>query len=68
MLVRLLQAFDNFEIAQDAQLEDGIPPASWAKELGSRKSKEKVRIKNHLTMYVPVRKIFFISSPHILVS
>ncbi|THH10403.1 hypothetical protein EW145_g1356 [Phellinidium pouzarii] len=52
MLIRLLQAFDAVALAPDAQAPETRPPAAWARETGSRKSRERVWLKSHLTMYV----------------
>lgn len=54
MLIRLLQAFDRVELAPDEQPTETLPPASWAKATNDRKSKEKIRPKNHLTIYAHV--------------
>ncbi|KAF8996816.1 cytochrome P450 monooxygenase pc-3 [Cyathus striatus] len=50
-LVRLLQQFSSFSLAQDAQPEDSLPPKSWAGAPG-RKGNEKIRPQAHLTLYV----------------
>ncbi|KAF9475907.1 cytochrome P450 [Pholiota conissans] len=52
-LVRLLQNFSSFTLASEAQPPASRPPASWALDTkDSRKAREKIRPKNHLTMYV----------------
>lgn len=56
MLIRLLQAFDGVELAQDEQPLDSRPPAEWARAaVGDRKRVEKVWLKNHFTLYAQVR-------------
>ncbi|KDQ28725.1 hypothetical protein PLEOSDRAFT_27377 [Pleurotus ostreatus PC15] len=50
-LIRLLQRFSDFKMAQDVQPGWSKPPADWAKCPGS-KGKEKVIPGAHLTMYV----------------
>ncbi|KAF8126892.1 cytochrome P450 [Boletus edulis] len=50
MLIRLLQQFDTFSLAPDAQAHT-LPPAAWAEAAG-RKATEKIFPKVHLTMYV----------------
>ncbi|KAF8998659.1 cytochrome P450 monooxygenase pc-3 [Cyathus striatus] len=50
-LIRLLQQFSLFTLAQDAQPADSLPPKSWAGASGS-KGTEKIRPQSHLTMYV----------------
>ena len=54
MLIRLLQAFDRVDLAEDEQPLDARPPASWARAVGERKSIEKVWPKSHLTIYAHV--------------
>jgi len=51
-LVRLLQNFSAISLASDAQPLDSRPPADWAEDKEGRKGKEKIRPRNHLTMYV----------------
>lgn len=55
MLIRLLQQFSTFELAQEANPES-IPPPGWAKSKGSD-GKDQVLIKAHLTMYVKVSSL-----------
>lgn len=56
MLIRLLQAFDGVELAQDEQPLDSRPPAEWARAaVGDRKRVEKVWLKSHFTLYAQVR-------------
>ncbi|KAJ6601659.1 cytochrome P450 monooxygenase pc-2 [Mycena sp. CBHHK59/15] len=52
-LVCLLQTFSTISLAPEAQPPDSRPPASWAKEdkIGW-KSREKIRPKSHLTLFV----------------
>ena len=50
MLIRLLQAFDGFELAPDAQPPDSLPPPEW-KNAPGRQAKERFFPKTHLTMY-----------------
>lgn len=52
MLIRLAQSFSKITFSPDAD-PASKPPAAWA-ELGGRKSKEKVWLKSHLTMYMEV--------------
>ena len=54
MLVRFLQAFGGIELAPDAQPEGSLPPPTWALAEGDRKSKERVCVKSHLTIYAKV--------------
>lgn len=50
-LVRLLQQFSKFRLEPEAApLESRVP--AWWKEQGGQKAREKVKIGNHLTMYV----------------
>ncbi|KAF8185162.1 cytochrome P450 [Pholiota molesta] len=52
-LVRLLQNFSSFALAPDAQPPASRPPQSWALDTDDiRKAREKIRPKNHLTLYV----------------
>jgi hypothetical protein len=54
-LVRLLQNFSSFALAPDAQPPASRPPQSWALDTDDiRKAREKIRPKNHLTLYVQV--------------
>lgn len=50
-LVRLLQHFSEIRLDTEAIPPEGRPPNSW-KEEGGIKAREKVKIGNHLTMYV----------------
>ena len=47
-LIKLLQAFSTFELAEDVQK---MPPAEWA-QAEDRRAIERVMVKSHLTMYV----------------
>nr|GAT57937.1 cytochrome P450 [Mycena chlorophos] len=49
MLVRLLQSFAKFELAEDALPPDARPPVEWRSAQG-RKAVERFRPKVHLTM------------------
>ncbi|KXN80905.1 Cytochrome P450 52A3-A [Leucoagaricus sp. SymC.cos] len=52
-LVRLLQRFDNFKVEVDALTEEARVPEHWENEVkNTRKAKEKIKPKTHLTMYV----------------
>ncbi|TDL14680.1 cytochrome P450 [Rickenella mellea] len=50
MAVKLVQHFDRFELAGDAQPEESKPPKEW-KMAGGRKAREQFFPKSHLTMY-----------------
>lgn len=50
-LIRLLQQFSSITLVAEAQLPEARPPKEWACGPG-RKGREKVRIKNYLTMSV----------------
>ncbi|EIW81948.1 cytochrome P450 monooxygenase pc-2 [Coniophora puteana RWD-64-598 SS2] len=47
-LIKLLQAFSTFALAEDVQK---MPPAEWARAEG-RQAVERVMVRSHLTMYV----------------
>ncbi|KAF9487380.1 cytochrome P450 monooxygenase pc-1 [Pleurotus eryngii] len=51
MIIRLLQNFDSFTLAEDAQPPSTQPPAHWKETLGMRKAIEKFYPKVNLTMY-----------------
>ncbi|EMD40206.1 hypothetical protein CERSUDRAFT_112411 [Gelatoporia subvermispora B] len=51
-MVRLLQAFDHFELALDAQPPEARVPAVWASKNGSRVAVEKIRPKSEFTMSI----------------
>ena len=51
MIIRLLQSFSDISLDLASAPKEAVPPADWAKGTG-RKAIEKVRPKNHLTMYV----------------
>lgn len=53
-LIRLLQHFISFELAQVEANPAAIPPPGWAISPGSN-GKDDVRIHSHLTMYIKVR-------------
>ena len=50
MLIRLLQSFDQVELAPEAQPLDARPPKEW-QAAGGRQAVETVIPKTHLTMY-----------------
>ncbi|KAJ2929607.1 hypothetical protein H1R20_g7493, partial [Candolleomyces eurysporus] len=50
MVIRLLQSFCDISLDLASAPKEAVPPADWAKGTG-RKAIEKVRPKNHLTMY-----------------
>ncbi|RXW22105.1 hypothetical protein EST38_g3734 [Candolleomyces aberdarensis] len=50
MVIRLLQSFSDISLDLASAPKEAVPPADWAKGTG-RKAIEKVRPKNHLTMY-----------------
>jgi len=50
-LIRLLQSFSSFSLADDAQPLEARPPANW-KDVGGRAAIEKIWLKSHLTMNV----------------
>ena len=52
MLIRLLQHVSEITLRPDANPE-GVPPQGYAESFISDGS-DKIRIKSHLTMYVPV--------------
>ena len=54
LLVRLLQNYDGFELALDAQPAGSLPPADWKNVKEGRASKEKVWFANALTLYIKV--------------
>ncbi|KAF4588561.1 hypothetical protein EYR40_010114 [Pleurotus pulmonarius] len=51
MVIRLLQNFDSFTLAEDAQPPSTRPPAHWKESHGTRKAIEKFYPKVNLTMY-----------------
>jgi hypothetical protein len=52
-LVRLLQRFDGFKVDVDAIPESARVPEAWKNDMReSRKKKEKIMPKSHLTLYV----------------
>ncbi|SJL12378.1 uncharacterized protein ARMOST_15804 [Armillaria ostoyae] len=50
-LIRLLQNFSSFSLAQDAQPAEGIPPASWTPTPGTTKGREKIMFGITITIY-----------------
>ncbi|KAF8918928.1 cytochrome P450 monooxygenase pc-3 [Mucidula mucida] len=52
-LVRLLQSFSSFSIAEDAQLPESRPPKAWSEDEtpGSTKKSDTIMFGMHLTMY-----------------
>ncbi|KAF8239585.1 cytochrome P450 monooxygenase pc-2 [Tricholoma matsutake] len=50
-LIRLLQRFSEFTLANDAQPADSLPPAEWSNYKGT-KGRDKVWPGIHFTMYV----------------
>jgi hypothetical protein len=55
-LVRLLQKFDRFTLAQEFQPEGSLPPIEW-KDLSGRQRFEKVWPSAALTLYVKVLSV-----------
>lgn len=55
-LVRLLQEFDTFSLAPEAQPHGSLPPASW-KEGRGRERIEKIWPAYAMTLFVKVRSI-----------
>ena len=53
MLIRLLQAFDRFELDLTAQPSEGKAPRAW-KAASGRQAAEQLFPKTHLTMYFHV--------------
>ncbi|KAF7421181.1 hypothetical protein PC9H_011701 [Pleurotus ostreatus] len=51
MIIRLLQNFESFTLAEDAQPPSTQPPAHWKEAYGTRKAIEKFYPKVNLTMY-----------------
>jgi hypothetical protein len=58
-LIRLLQTFSGFTLAEDAQPADSRPPAEWSKCKGT-KGKDKIVPAMHITLYVKVRYLIHI--------
>ncbi|KAI0086757.1 cytochrome P450 [Irpex rosettiformis] len=58
LLVRLLQEFDTFTLAPEAQPEGSLPPPHWLHGTG-REPKERVFPQYALTLFVKVRLFFF---------
>jgi hypothetical protein len=56
MIIRLLQSFSDISLDLASAPKEAVPPADWAKGTG-RKAIEKVRPKNHLTMYASVSTV-----------
>lgn len=54
MLIRLLQSFDAVSLAVDEQPPASRAPVEWQKAVGERKRLEKIKPKNHLTLYAEV--------------
>ncbi|KAF9005761.1 cytochrome P450 monooxygenase pc-3 [Hymenopellis radicata] len=52
-LVRLLQSFSSFSIAEDAQTPEACPPKAWLEDKtpGSTKDRDTIMFGMHLTMY-----------------
>src|ERR1700760_3549428 len=63
LLVRLLQNYDGFELALDAQPAGSLPPAEWKNAKEGRAAKEKVWFANALTLYIKVRIYHFFLRP-----
>ena len=55
MLVRLLQRFACFDLAQEESDPSAVPPPGYAKTLGTN-GQDKVKIRSHLTLFVEVRR------------
>ena len=53
MLIRLLQQFGAFALAQEEACPAAVPPPGWAQTRGSN-GKDRVKFSAHLTMYVQV--------------
>ncbi|TFK22821.1 cytochrome P450 monooxygenase pc-3 [Coprinopsis marcescibilis] len=52
-IVRLLQSFSSVKLCSKSQPPESKPPAEWAADtLNTRKSREKVRVKSHFTLYI----------------
>lgn len=51
-LIRLLQVYDGFELALDAQPQGSLPPAEWANAKDSRASVDKVWFQSSVTLYI----------------
>lgn len=51
MLVRLLQRFACFDLAQEESDPSAVPPPGYAKTLGTN-GQDKVKIRSHLTLFV----------------
>ncbi|KAK0443576.1 cytochrome P450 [Armillaria borealis] len=50
-LIRLLQNFSSFSLAQDAQPAEGVPPASWTPAPGTTKGRDKIMLGITITIY-----------------
>jgi hypothetical protein len=57
-IIRLLQTFDHFEIAEDMRPTEAIPSPGW-KNLPGRAAIENVVIKSHLTTFARVYLVSF---------
>jgi len=53
-MIRLLQNYDGFDLALDAQPEGSLPPSEWSKVKESRASIDKVWFQNSVTLYIKV--------------
>jgi len=51
-LVRLLQVYDRFDLALDAQPAGSLPPHEWSKFKDSRASVDKVWFQSSVTLYI----------------
>ena len=65
MLIRLLQQFSTFELAQHEANPAKVPAPGWAESRLSN-GKDRVRIRSHLTMFVDVSSLFTTSAPPVL--
>jgi hypothetical protein len=55
LIIRLLQVYDRFELALDAQPEGSLPPAEWAHIKEGRASLDKVWHQSSITSYIKVQ-------------
>ena len=65
MLIRLLQQFSTFELAQHEANPAKVPVPGWAESRLSN-GKDRVRIRSHLTMFVDVSGLHMASSSRVL--
>lgn len=67
MLIRLFQAFDSITLDSTAQPAYSHPPPEWKRAEGSRKAKETIWPKTHLTLYSNVGYLLVLGCGYALI-